>query len=146
MSSTNNETPHYAFFPFCSYFLPLRPNKSDSNLIFRTRRCRITCNGGNKVNVGPNLLVSSHWDRPGSSPQLHTMSAAALYRLDSIQNAFTDTNLSSTSPNEYKCIILCDNSRYCFTHTLSMIFQFAVSRDPHTFKYIVLQLILCVDS
>ena len=96
--------------------------------------------------MGPNLLFSSHWDRPGSSLPLHKMSAPALYRLHSIHNAFTDTNFSSTSPSKYKCIILSDNSRYCFTHTLSTLFQFAVSRDPHTFQFIVLQLILGVDS
>jgi len=90
--------------------------------------------------VGPNLLFSPHWDRPGSPPQSHKM-----YRLHSIGNPFTDTNVSSTSTIEYKCIILSDNSRYCFIHTLSTLFQFAVNRDPHTFQFIVLQLILCVD-
>ena len=57
-------------------------------------------------------FFSSHRDRPGTCPQLHKV-----YRQHSIQKAFTGTNVSSVSPIEYKCIILSDNSRYCFIHT-----------------------------
>ena len=100
------------FFPFFSYLLPLRPNNSDSNLFSTQEDVGLPVTEEIKLMWVQIYFFSSHRDRPGTCPQLHKV-----YRQHSIQKAFTGTNVSSVSPIEYKCIILSDNSRYCFIHT-----------------------------